>query len=147
MGSAIYYTLILFLFCGKGFGQELFLLEATSQPWSGGAAGSPPGINYSLKILKKCGSKPLSVEKLWIGKRMLSVQVSESNDTLLVTAVRYLRSRRMTDDQMILGEEDTPTGNPPVKYKGEGMLEFKVGPRTRHLVIKRFKSQPSLQYP
>ena len=47
---------------------ELKLIEATKQAYSGGAAGSSPGIHYTVKLQKPKGI-PLTLAGVWMGTR------------------------------------------------------------------------------
>lgn len=47
---------------------EMKLMEATKQPYSGGAAGSSPGIHYAVKLQKPKGIA-LTLSGVWMGDK------------------------------------------------------------------------------
>lgn len=135
-----------------GKSQDLQLVGATSQTWSGGAPGSPVGIRYSIRLVTKKASTDLKAEGLWIGEEyfpaILSGKKRESNFSARDTV--YLLASHMGK----LREDDTPTNRIekpsvplPFKYKGGALIQYRVNKKIKYLIVPAFEQLKPLMYP
>ena len=118
---------------------------ATSQSWSGGAAGSGHGTRF-LIYLNANECKGIAFDSLWVNMKRLPANVLTSrNDTLIVEAENFVRG--------ILPEgypNDQPETAPvefPVSSSGSGLLGGMVKRDRIYVSIPYWKILPHLAYP
>lgn len=143
------------------FAQNIKLISATQQSWSGGVAGIS-GCRYVFII--ECTDKAAIVpDTVWVGEQPTPVvfKSSKSADANAASTrhrneVRYELHAETTDNQYLdQGQEQDPHGNrkpvkvkPPVKYKGLALIAYKYNGKRGYFGINKLtKSLPPISYP
>ncbi len=142
--------LIVFISATKGCEKEqpLPLTAATSQAWSGGAAGSGRGINYTIYLNMK-SSADYAFDSLWVQDKRLPVAVDvrlSSGDTLVLTATDMTQSIRNIDDLNNADREILPVPF-PVNAEAAGILGYHYQGKQAYLLIKSWTKLKPLYYP
>lgn len=141
---------ILLLSTGKGCeqDQQLPLSGATSQAWSGGAAGSGRGINYIIYLNMK-NTSDYTFDSLWVQEKRLPVAIDErrsAGDTLVLTVTDMTQSIRNIDDMNNASKEVLPVPF-PVKADVAGILGYHYKGKQKYLLIGSWTKLKPLYYP
>ena len=141
---------ILLLSAGKGCEQDhqLPLSGATSQAWSGGAAGSGRGINYIIYLNMK-NTSDYTFDSLWVQEKRLPVAIDErrsAGDTLVLTVTDMTQNIRNIDDMNNASKEVLPVPF-PVKADVAGILGYHYKGKQKYLLIGSWTKLKSLYYP
>ncbi len=132
--------------------QDFKVVEMTSQKWSGGAAGSGRGVDYTLKLVCNKKIKRLKFNKLWVGKEAFDAVVDSKvkqkkrflkNDTIIVTASKQVK----LDQYGYEVTEDAIMPLPPVQFSTPAMLVYKVRRKYRYLFVKEIRELDKLNMP
>lgn len=141
---------ILLLSAGKGCEQDhqLPLSGATSQAWSGGAAGSGRGINYIIYLNMK-NTSDYTFDSLWVQEKRLPVAIDErrsAGDTLVLTVTDMTQNIRNIDDMNNASKEVLPVPF-PVKADVAGILGYHYKGKQKYLLIGSWTKLKPLYYP
>ncbi|MBK9732999.1 MAG: hypothetical protein IPO83_17235 [Chitinophagaceae bacterium] len=132
--------------CGQQ--EQLPLLKATSQAWSGGAAGSGRGTNYEI-FLGIHNSADYTFDSLWVQERRIKVEVNErksTGDSLILAATDMTQSIRNMQDMNKAAEEVQPIPF-PIAVTAEGVLGYHYKGKQQYLVIQNWIKLKPLFYP
>ena len=122
-------------------------IKATSQAYSGGAAGSGYGTYYAVYLNLPVGTD-FQFDSLWVAERKLPVSIKQNesrNDTLVLFANDF-RLRRFPNDNRNLPDDPAPVAF-PVTSDAQGILGyFYNGKRQYFPIITWIKLKP-INYP
>lgn len=117
---------------------QVKLISATKQDWIAGAAPGRAGTTYTIKV-KITTAKPVSFNKLWIGKESPEFDVQtflkdpnkrpSKGDSLLIVYQKITKpeKRPLTDDDPLMAME----------LKG-ARIEYTAGDKKHYLAIAKF---------
>ncbi len=128
--------------------QSLPLISATSQAWSGGAAGSGRGVNYEI-VLGIQNQPDYTFDSLWVNERRVRVEVNErksAGDSLVLSATDMSQSIRNMQDYEKQAEEVKPIPF-PIPVSAEGILGYFYKGKRQYLVIQSWTKLKPLYYP
>jgi hypothetical protein len=118
------------------------LVKATTQKWSGGAAGAGFGYNHTIYLLAK-DKKNIRPDSLWINSYRLEAKVDEGSskgDTLVVIVTEY-HSTINKEAQKALQPAAKPKG-----VTGDAVLGYFVNGKRMYLSIQELKKLKDLNY-
>jgi hypothetical protein len=124
--------------------EQLKLLKATSQSWSGGAAGFR-GTYYNI-YFEMAVKTDYTFDSLWVdGKRLpIGIKPSKANDTLTLLANDKMGVRMPgTDVDPSKSVEDKF----PIPSNAEGVLGYFYKGTRKYLAIPSFEKLKPLAYP
>lgn len=127
---------------------QLPLLKATSQAWSGGAAGSGRGTNYEIWLQVK-DMKEYTFDSLWVQDKRLPVEVNErrSNaDSLLVTSTDMTQMIRNIQDFEKAGQV-VPAIPLPIPVTAAAVLGYHYKGKQGFLMIPEWIKLKPIYYP
>ncbi len=121
--------------------------EATSQSWTGGAAGSGTGINFTIKLMYS-GNTSITIESIWIDGREYKPEVREfGKEGIIEGADVYCRYKEWTQPDTNEHFESPVKSSDSPKYDGAALLTYSVGDESYFLVLDSFKELEPLNYP
>ncbi len=141
------------IFCLSLFNPKDFeVISSTSKKWAGGIMDAGRGINYSFALLAKKSSKKLIINQLWIGQKFYEVKAcgkfpSRPEDGFSKNDTIYIYANERID------EKNQPSGNPdklnppPVEYKGEALIGYKINGKQKFKIVKEIKPLEAIYYP
>ena len=126
------------------------VMNAYSQKWFGGAAGSGYGTNYTFK-LKKNTSESISFDTIWIQERAYIPEMQnitnpgaapDSGDEF------YLKMQYRYRDNEYTGEvsESPPKSDGPA-YEGDALIIYRMNGERKTIVVKQMNVEEPLFYP
>jgi hypothetical protein len=137
--------------------QQVKVITATSQSWSGGVAGHH-GTNYAFKI--QFADTNITPDTAWIGGKYFPLRIDKKD-----TAVRNVDRRHNTvtytftaadsyvdpgawrDRNYIEPKKDTITKKPYKNYDGAALLTYSIHRVQHTFLIKSFTQLTPLNYP
>lgn len=125
------------------------LLTATSQHWSGGAAGSGHGTNYNF-YFKNSTAWGYVFDSVWLNDRRLVVTTSPTvkGDTLLLSAERFFKGElQFHQQQTIDSTEEQTVLFPVMNYDGAAIIGYWFNGVRGYIAVKDFVYLPALNYP
>lgn len=146
------FFLISLLFLSSLHAQDFEIIEATSQKWTGGRASSGYGVNFKITLVYKKKLKMLSFDKLWLKKEAFPLKVAKKksektiflkNDTIFLTARKKVRTNEYGDAI----KKDEKEQKPPVNFKAEALIHYKVKRKNKYLLISELKKLKAIYYP
>jgi hypothetical protein len=145
----------------KSYAQNVKLVNATQQSWSGGIAGRH-GDNYTFVIEFSKYSKEPVPDTLWIGQQPIALQVSDSGvtprtNTVTISGKHSIRyeisagtsANEYTDHYPITGnKKEARQPHAPIKCKGVALLSYQYNGRHHYFEISKImKVFPPISYP
>ncbi|HUM45655.1 MAG TPA: hypothetical protein PLD84_01930 [Chitinophagales bacterium] len=127
---------------------QLPLIKATSQAWSGGAAGSGRGTYYNIYLGLK-NTSDYTFDSLWVQERRLPVTIKENKtagDTLLLTVNDMTQTIRNIGDLNKPVEDVVPVPF-PITAKAEAVLGYHYKGKQKYLLIESWTKLKPLYYP
>ena len=143
-------VMALLLSAGKGCNPsaQLPVAKATSQAWSGGAAGSGRGINYAIYIPVKW-TEDYTFDSLWVKEKRLPIDLDKRlsvGDTIVLTATDLTQSIRNIGDIDTFQDEVKPVPL-PVSGSAEAVLGYHFKGEQHYLLIESWTVLKPLYYP
>lgn len=142
--------LSLIIFSGK---PDLVLIKSSSQKWTSGK-GISQGMKYRIMLITNRDSKNMKIDQLWVGDRFLKSKVFlhggsanekefKKGDTILVVADDMIM---LDKDRNIIENQDSSIAI-PYKYKGAGLIGYKLKKKRKYIEINEFSIIKPLFYP
>ena len=128
--------------------ESLPLLAATSQAWSGGAAGSGRGTNYEITVGIHIATG-YTFDSLWVNERRVKIEVNErksSGDSLVLSATDMTQSIRNMQDLEKQNGEVLPVPF-PIPVTAEGLLGYYYKGKRQYLAIQSWTKLKPIYYP
>ncbi len=128
--------------------EALPLLAATSQAWSGGAAGSGRGTNYEITVGIHIATG-YTFDSLWVNERRVKIEVNErksSGDSLVLSATDMTQSIRNMQDLEKQNGEVLPVPF-PIPVTAEGLLGYYYKGKRQYLAIQSWTKLKPIYYP
>lgn len=128
--------------------QALPLLTATSQAWSGGAAGSGRGTNYEITVGIHVATD-YTFDSLWVNERRVKVEVNQrksNGDSLVLSATDMAQSIRNMQDLENQSGEVSPIPF-PLAVTAEGVLGYYYKGKRQYLTIQSWTKLKPIYYP
>ncbi len=124
---------------------DLIFINATSQDWSGGAAGSGQGTNYNFYFIKK--SVSVTCDSVWVNGFVLPVKsfLKPNNDTLRITASAFFRRKMGAQDRMPVIEPKKEAS--PVAVTGAAVISYTSGNVVKYITVPAIKRLKAMAYP
>ena len=122
-------------------------IKATSQAYSGGAAGSGYGTYYTI-YLKLPSNTEIRFDSLWVGERRLPVSIKEKesvNDTLVLFANDF-RMHHFPNDNRKLPEDPAPVAY-PIKSNAQGILGYIYNGKRQYFPVETWIKLKAIAYP
>ncbi|MBK9478841.1 MAG: hypothetical protein IPP56_13330 [Bacteroidetes bacterium] len=129
--------------------KKLKCSSASSQQFSGGAAGSPSGVRYVFNIVAIASSENLVIDQSWIKNEYHDVivynkknggAVFSKNDTLVITVSTYTTGTFQLNNQQVT--ENAKQLAIPCEYKGDALLGYTIGGKRKYLIVKKIVALP-----
>jgi len=124
---------------------DLHFINATSQDWSGGAAGSH-GSYYKIYFLMK-ENPDFKFDSLWVEGRRFAVNVMKSPKTTDTLMLLVNDSRGMLDPTTRKEVLNSVEAKPPIENKGGGTLGYFYQGQRKYFSIPEWKKLKPLAYP
>ena len=124
---------------------DLPYLFATSQDWSGGAAGTH-GTYYKVYFLMK-ETSDYTFDSLWTNGRSIpaeAIKSSTPSDTLMILANDYRGIRGKPGAEQM---SNSVEGSFPVEMKAEGLLGYFYKGERRYFPIAAWEKLKPIAYP
>ena len=119
------------------------IIEATSKEWISGAPGGRSGTSYTIKILIN-SDKKVEFKSAWLGKEHVTFEEEffspnnrkiKAGDSLLLT-YNHING---------ISAGDKVPKRPPIRYKGEALIECIVNGKALYIEVKNFKKLEPLK--
>jgi hypothetical protein len=126
------------------------VIKATSQQWSGGAAGSGRGVYYTI-YLGKISQADFVFDSLWVDGKRLPVAIKPNlsgSDTLVLSSTDFSGVVRKPID--VNGNPQTEEIKPvpfPISTTSEGVLGYLYKGERKYLTIDSWTRLKALFYP
>ncbi len=125
------------------------VVKATRQSWVAGTKNGGHGTNYLITCVASTSSDKLKIRKLWIGDQSFEVKAVKdlnaypqekfsAGDTIYIQASRFITP----NDTTVIRSEPAPQ-----KYKGEALIGYKCGNKTRYTPVEKFEVLSRLNMP
>jgi hypothetical protein len=135
------------------FNNEYFAVtSASSQGWSGGAAGSGGGTNYTF-ILSFLKDVEITFDSVWLGggdalylygdNSLNALSFKKGNTCTLYSSIYYQGEREL----YTLKSEIETSSHPPVFYKGKALIRFKINNEVYYYAVEEMKILTPIPYP
>jgi hypothetical protein len=128
------------------------IIKATSQTYVAGIKNGGKGTSYRITCISSSSSEDLKIDKLWIGQDLLEAKAFKytgitpeekfaPGDTIIIEASRFTSGHGENLEQ---SKANIP---PPIKYKGEGLIGYRCGKKTKYRSVKKFEELPRINTP
>jgi hypothetical protein len=131
--------------CEKKLGQGLPVIKATSQRWTGGAAGSGHGTYYRI-YLHMNPAEQITFDSLWVNNYRIPVEYKSNesfNDTMVLAAEEFYKGI-MLEQQ---GATDYMSKDSfPIHTEAEGVLGYIFNGNRYYFAIQSFEKRKPIAY-
>jgi hypothetical protein len=127
---------------------QLPFVKATSQNWSGGAAGSGHGTYYNIYLAMDI-SPDFTFDSLWVNNKRLAVSLKPNqlpNDTLVLSSNDMSGMIRNPND-LNKSQEEIQAIPFPVEGKAAGVLGYLYKGERKYLIIESWIKLKPIYYP
>jgi hypothetical protein len=130
--------------CKQGISTDLIFIKATSQGWSGGAAGSGHGINYNFYFIVKTPS--IKCDSVWVDGYVLPVEqsIKLNTDTLRLGAQAYYHGSIVPKADRTLAPKKE---SPPIATKGAAIVSYTSGKSEKYVIVPNVNRLRAQDYP
>lgn len=148
----IWFSLFVFLTCFQF--RDFKVLDASSEKFEGGRERSGSGIQYKIWLKTYKNSDKLEIVAVWVDKAIFNPRIFINNelhngegfqkgDTLLLIFTEWIHNPELGEK---IVTESTTKEPPPGKFKGEGIIEGKIGRKTFYKEIDHFRKLDPKEY-
>ena len=148
----MWFYLFVFLTCFQF--RDFKVLDASSVKFEGGRERSGSGIQYRIWLKTYKNSDKLEIIAVWVDQVMYNPRILvdsdlqnaegfQKGDTLLLTFTEWIHKPELGDK---IVTESTTKEPPPGKFKGEGIIEGKIGRKTFYKEIDHFRKLDPKEY-
>ena len=134
--------------------RDFKVLDATSVKFEGGRERSGSGIQYKIWLETYKNSDKLEIISVWVDQTMYNPRILvnddlhtgegfQKGDTLLLIFTEWIHNPELSEK---IVTELTTKEAPPGKFKGEGIIEGKIGRKTFYKEIDHFRKLEPKEY-
>lgn len=153
-----FYLYLFILFCFFSKCPDLEVINATSQKWGGGVAGTG-GVYYTISIKTNKPSEKLVIDQLWVKDKFLKFKLRtitghtgkiefQKKDTLIISASeKIIPGFKQVKEKDNSGREKAELPEKPFEYKGAALIGYKIDEKRKYLAIEKLKRLKPINYP
>lgn len=143
VSCGIFILFSLVSFCIKS---DIKLFEATSQVNKSGIKGGISSVEYYFK-LKILTNENIEFDSLWINNKVFKPYLSNNKPSISNQAPVFLKNDTITLRVSDLQSKNFSISTPPIKYKGNALLRYKIKGNSHYWTIKKIKSVQGINRP
>ena len=118
--------------------RDFIVLDASSVKFEGGRERSGSGIQYRIWLKTYKNSDKLEIIAVWVDQVMYNPRILVDSD--------FQNAEGFQKGDTLLLTESTTKEPPPGKFKGEGIIEGKIGRKTFYKEIDHFRKLDPKEY-